>query len=453
MTKEKFVTELYNIGAIKFGNFTLKSGLISPFYIDLRDTVSNNELLDMITELLYQKVKDLQFDVVSGIPYTAMPFAVLLAKKLDKPLIFMRKEKKDYGTKNDIIGKYEKNAVCLVIDDLITTGLSKIETANKLEENDIVVKDFVVLIDRSKSGKEDMKQAGYNLHSVITLQEVVDILVRKNLLSKDKAAKILDFVNNSETLKRKKENDFIKKLKEKIIKKRSNLVLSLDVDNSKEFFDILDKTAKSIVMLKTHIDIISDFNENFIKKLKSYAEKFDFLIFEDRKFADIGNTVNLQYHKGIYKISSWADYITVHLVAGEGTLTGLFKDFTNGSAFILGGMSSKNNLIDENYTNKAIEIAKKHSHLVSGFIGHGKDEKDLKAYKEKLPKDMLLLVPGVKLQRGSDSMGQQYITVEEAIRGGADCIIVGRGIIKSDDAGKTAELYRQKAWEIYKQTI
>ena len=453
MTKEKFVTELYNIGAIKFGNFTLKSGLISPFYIDLRDTVSNNELLDMITELLYQKVKDLQFDVVSGIPYTAMPFAVLLAKKLDKPLIFMRKEKKDYGTKNDIIGKYEKNAVCLVIDDLITTGLSKIETAKKLEENDIVVKDFVVLIDRSKSGKEDMKQAGYNLHSVITLQEVVDILVRKNLLSKDKAAKILDFVNNSETLKRKKENDFIKKLKEKIIKKRSNLVLSLDVDNSKEFFDILDKTAKSIVMLKTHIDIISDFNENFIKKLKSYAEKFDFLIFEDRKFADIGNTVNLQYHKGIYKISSWADYITVHLVAGEGTLTGLFKDFTNGSAFILGRMSSKNNLIDENYTNKAIEIAKKHSHLVSGFIGHGKDEKDLKAYKEKLPKGMLLLVPGVKLQRGSDSMGQQYITVEEAIRGGADCIIVGRGIIKSEDVGETAELYRKTAWEIYKKRL
>ncbi len=454
MLKEEFIKKLYETGAIKFGSFTLKSGLVSPFYIDLREVVSDVKMLKMITDLLYEKIKDLKYDLITGIPYTALPFATLVADKLGKPLIFLRKEKKLYGTGNDVIGKYRKNDVCLVIDDLITTGLSKIETANKLEREGIEVNDFVVIIDRSKNGKDELKKAGYNLHSIISLDEITSTLKKNNLLSEKKIEEIWEFVNNSEKKEKQIEiSPFAKKLREKIIEKQSNLVLSLDVDNRKEFFEILQKVAKSIVMLKTHIDIINDFDDEFIEKLKEFQNKYGFMILEDRKFADIGNTVKMQYHKGVFKISSWSDFVTVHLVAGEGTLRGLFENFDNGSAFILGRMSSKNNLIDENYTKKAIKIASEYSGWVSGFIGHGKDADDLRLYKNMLPKGMLLLVPGVKLKRDSDKIGQQYISVKEAMEGGADCIIVGRGILKSKDVSSAAEEYRKTAWEIYKKSI
>ncbi|MCK4313003.1 MAG: orotate phosphoribosyltransferase, partial [Candidatus Cloacimonetes bacterium] len=175
MTKEQFVLELQRIGAIKFGSFTLKSGLVSPFYFDLRDMISFPELLDGVADLLVEKIKDMEFDVLTGIPYTALPIASLVAAKLKKPLIYMRKEEKVYGTGKNVIGKFEKGAKCLVIDDLITTGASKIETAEGLEKEGVVVKDFIVVIDRSANGKEELGKYGYNLHSLITLDEIVSL--------------------------------------------------------------------------------------------------------------------------------------------------------------------------------------------------------------------------------------------------------------------------------------
>jgi len=204
-------------------------------------------------------------------------------------------------------------------------------------------------------------------------------------------------------------------------------------------------------MLKTHIDILDDYDENFVPKLQEYSRKYDFIIFEDRKFADIGNTVRHQYRNGVYKIYGWAEFVTVHMVAGEGILKGLFDGTENRSSFVLARMSSKGNLINETYSRKCFEIARKNPNVVSGFIGHGKDVEDIKRFKAKFPSGMLLLTPGVKLERGSDAMGQQYITVEDAIQGGADCIIVGRGIIQAKDRKKEAKIYRERAWKAFKE--
>ena len=97
------------------------------------------------------------------------------------------------------------------------------------------------------------------------------------------------------------------------------------------------------------------------------------MIFEDRKFADIGNTVHHQYKNGIYNISDWADTVTIHMVAGEGTIHGIFKDNPkNKSSFLLAKMSSKGNLMGPNYTKRVFEIGKKNPEFVSGFIGHDK---------------------------------------------------------------------------------
>ncbi|MFO7896574.1 MAG: orotidine-5'-phosphate decarboxylase [Candidatus Cloacimonadales bacterium] len=456
MTREKFILELAKLGAIKFGNFTLKSGLQSPFYFDLRDMISYPEILDGVAELLAHYIKDMDFDCLTGIPYTALPIASLVSAKLDKPLIYMRKEEKAYGTGNNVIGKFKPGDKCLVIDDLITTGASKIETAEKYQQEGVIVKDFVVVIDRSANGKEELAKDGFKLHSLINLPEIVKLLLDNNLITADKAREVEEFTASLAACSETSEqytNPLTQKLLDKMQQKKSNLVLSLDVTSQKEFFEILDQCGAEIAMLKTHVDILDDYDENFVPKLLDYAERQDFLIFEDRKFADIGNTVRHQFRNGIYKIADWAEYVTVHMVAGELILKGLFEGMEDRAAFVLARMSSKGNLLNETYSRKCFEAAKKNPHLVAGFIGHGKDEADIRRFKAKFPGNQLLMMPGVKLQRGSDAMGQQYLTVEEAVAGGADCIIVGRGVLQADDPAAAAKIYRERAWNAYQSRI
>jgi len=455
MTKEQFVLELEKIGAIKFGSFTLKSGLTSPFYFDLRDMISYPAILDGIADLLVEKIKGMDFDVITGIPYTALPIASLVAAKMNKPLIYMRKEEKAYGTGNNVIGKFEKGSKCLVIDDLITTGASKIETAEGYEKEGVVVKDFVVVIDRSANGTEELAKQGYDLHSLISLEQIVELLLSKGLITGEKMIEVEEFTASlaKPTKKEKYVNPLTQKLLSKMNEKKSNLVLSLDVTTQKEFFKMLDKVGDEIVMLKTHVDIIDDYDENFVPKLQKYASRHNFLIFEDRKFADIGNTVRHQFRNGVYKIADWAEYVTVHMVAGELILKGLFEGIEGHAGFVLARMSSKGNLLNETYPRKCFEAAKKNPQWVAGFIGHGNSVDDIKRFKAKFPGSELLMMPGVKKESGSDAMGQQYITIEQAVSGGADCIIVGRGILKAEDPKVEAKLYRERAWKAYELRI
>lgn len=453
MTKELFILKLHDIGAVKFGEFTLKSGLKSPFYFDLRDMISYPELLDGIADLIVDEIKDFDFDYISGVPYTALPIATLVGDILDKPLIYIRKEEKAYGTKNNVIGKFDKGGKVLIIDDLITTGESLLETADKFKNEGLEVVDFSVIIDRSKNIETKINKSGYNLHSLINLDKILEVLKENDRISYMQVSDIKNFTDKIDADKKTGkniENHLTKLLKEKIIKKKSNLVLSLDVDNQKDFFNFLDKTGKQIVMLKTHIDILTDFTPDFIIKLKEYSLKYDFMIFEDRKFADIGNTVRKQYQGGIYKIKKWAQFITVHATPGEGILQGLFEGIENRSSFLLAKMSSKGNLMNETYTRNVFAMGEKYPEVVSGYICHANGKDKLRKLKNKIPKGQLMLMPGVKLQAGTDAVGQQYTTVEDAMEGGADCIIVGRGIIDAENPEATAKEYRERAWRVYK---
>ena len=114
-----------------------------------------------------------------------------------------------------------------------------------------------------------------------------------------------------------------KKLFALMAKKKSNLCVALDLTESQKILSLAEKIGKSIVVLKLHIDTVSDFTLAFIEKLQEIARVKEFMIFEDRKYADIGNTVKLQYTAGIYKTSSWADIINAHLVSGPGVIEGL----------------------------------------------------------------------------------------------------------------------------------
>jgi len=450
---------LHKINAIQFGEFILKSGIKSPFYIDLRRVVSYPSIMKLITRLFAEAISNLSYDLITGIPYTALPMASQLSSKVKKPLIYPRKEVKSYGTAQQIEGVFKPGQECLVIDDVMTTGESKLEISETLKENGLIVKHFLVLIDRSSNGKEYLEKNGYFLISILTIADILKILEEEKSITKSQLNAVSTFLSYSAHDKKiSKQKYMANTLNQKtsllfnqMVRKKSNLILSLDVDNQKDFFEILEKTADHIVLVKTHVDILKNFSLSFIERLQRMSQDREFMIFEDRKFADIGSTVQKQFHSGIYRISSWADFITVHLLPGPGILDGLFseKSKKNCSAFLLADMSAKGNLISDNYTRQVIDLARKYDQNVSGFIGFGTSKEKLMKLKNKIPSDMLLLTPGVHLTSKEDGLGQQYVTVDQAIQGGSDGLIVGRGIYADRDPGEKARIYRETAWQEY----
>ena len=148
---------LLNAGCIKFGNFTLKSGLSSPIYIDLRRIISFPKLLAQIGEAYLPLLRNLTFDRLAGLPYAAIPIATAVSLQGDYPMIYPRKEVKTYGTKAEIEGEFHAGETALVIDDLATTGGSKFEAIEKLTAVGLVVKDIVVLVDRQSGAKESLE--------------------------------------------------------------------------------------------------------------------------------------------------------------------------------------------------------------------------------------------------------------------------------------------------------
>ncbi|MFN3234126.1 MAG: orotate phosphoribosyltransferase [Gammaproteobacteria bacterium] len=187
MTIHELVEELYKISAIKLGEFKLKSGEISPIYMDLRGIVSHPNILKTIVELLWKKIEGGKCDVICGVPYTALPIATGISLQYDIPMLVQRKEVKDYGTKKRIEGHFSKNDVCLIIEDVITTGGSVLTTKSYLEEEGLVVKHVCVIVDRQQGGKENLEKHDMQVISLFTLSECIQIL--KNSSVVDEAVK------------------------------------------------------------------------------------------------------------------------------------------------------------------------------------------------------------------------------------------------------------------------
>ena len=189
--------ELLSAGCIKFGEFTLKSGLKSPIYIDLRQIITYPKLLAEIAQAYLPLISKLQFSRIAGLPYAAIPIATAISLAGNYPMIYPRKEVKTYGTKAEIEGEYQAGETVLVIDDLATTGGSKFEAIEKLTGAGLVVKDVVVLVDRQSGAKESLEQAGYAMHAVLTINQLLDYWQATGKVENDKIEKTRLFLLNS----------------------------------------------------------------------------------------------------------------------------------------------------------------------------------------------------------------------------------------------------------------
>lgn len=445
--REDFLLKAYELGIIKFGNFTLKSGIESPFYVDLRPLASSPQLLKTLANNLLELVEDSSFELICGVPYAALPMGTTMSLASGIPLIIKRKENKGYGTKRMVEGVYHDGQNCLLVEDVITSGQSLLETIDEVEREGLKVTDIVVVLDREQGGIQKLKQKGYTVHTLFTIHEVIDILHRYHRLSDAELVRVKNFLNNPPVppevkrvpLEKKSiKHPVGKKLIEIALKKQSNLIASADVISSAELLKLANDVGEYIVALKLHTDIIKDFSFDLIDKLKQIAKEKEFLLFEDRKFADIGNTQELQFKEGIYKIASWADMITSHVIAGEESL----KVFDNVGVVAIVEMSSKGTLTDDYYINKALNVAENAANVLGAVA------------QRRVSDNLLLFTPGVNLSSKGDSKGQQYNTPERVFQNiHTDFMIVGRGIYQSADSAEAAQKYKTAGWNAYLKSL
>lgn len=225
---------------------------------------------------------------------------------------------------------------------------------------------------------------------------------------------------------------------------------------------LLSELGPHIAVFKTHIDIVSDFSEATVQGLKDLSAKHNFLIFEDRKFVDIGNTVQKQYHGGALRISEWAHLVNASVLAGDGIIEALSQTAASEqiphrgerALLILAEMTTQGSLAVGDYTQASISSAKRHRDFVVGFVATRAltavdFESASGAAAEDEDDDFVVFTTGVSRAAKGDKLGQQYQTPRDAVGRGADFIIAGRGIYATEDPVVTAKLYQDEGWTAY----
>jgi uridine monophosphate synthetase len=193
----RLANRLVETGCVQFGRFTLKSGLESPFYIDLRRLFSHPSLLSEAASAYLPLLEPISFDRIAGIPYAALPIATAISLQAGWPMVYPRKEVKPYGTKETVEGEYKPGDKVVLIDDLATTGGSKFEAIEKMAAAGLQVSDVVVLIDRQSGAAEALTAAGYRLHAVYSITQLLDIWKSSGLVSADQEHDIVDFLKST----------------------------------------------------------------------------------------------------------------------------------------------------------------------------------------------------------------------------------------------------------------
>jgi len=194
-TQQKIALQLYETGSLKFGKFVLKSGIVSPLYIDLRKVQSHPEAFHAVTDAYSEMIADVDQSVLlAGVPEAGTPLASAVGYKTKRALVQPRKVVKDHGTKSAVEGDFEEGDRVILVDDLITKGDSKLEAIKQVEDSGLVVEKFVVLVDREQGGLDVVRDAGYEIDATFTITSLLDSLKQLGKIDDERYEQVINFI-------------------------------------------------------------------------------------------------------------------------------------------------------------------------------------------------------------------------------------------------------------------
>jgi len=186
---------LFDIGAVRFGEFTLHSGKISPVYIDLRLLASFPIALRQAAAVYESLLKRMTFDLLAATPLAGLPIGTAISLEMNIPLVYARPTAKGYGTGKRIEGKWEAGQKAVMVDDLVTSGDSLLQGIRILETAGLIVNRAVVLLDREQGGREMLHSQGIELTSAMTLGEALSVYAANERISEEQRVNALDRLN------------------------------------------------------------------------------------------------------------------------------------------------------------------------------------------------------------------------------------------------------------------
>lgn len=184
---------------MKFGEFELTSGKISPYYIDLRLLITFPSLMKQIAELAIEQITD--FDIVAGVATGGIPFSSFISAMGEIPGAYVRKKEKTHGASNVVEGRIKEKTV-LLVDDVTTTGGSLFHGVTQIRENGGRIHDALVIVNREEGAATTLEEVSVNLHSILTVSEMIMILNTEGLLGQEEYQAVKTYLNNQKKTKK-----------------------------------------------------------------------------------------------------------------------------------------------------------------------------------------------------------------------------------------------------------